>query len=225
MPGRFRNRDDAALQLARRLAPLGIAKPLVLAIPRGGVAIGAVLARELGGELDVVLARKLRAPYQRELAIGSIGEDGAVYLDPHAKHIEGVTEAYIRQERDHQIAEIDHRRRLFRAAAAALDVTGRSVIVTDDGVATGSTMLAALHVLGNQKPREVILAVPVAPPDTLEQFRSRCGRVVCLMAPDYLGAISMFYDDFRQVEDEEAVRLLLESRAGSIESASRRAGG
>jgi len=209
----FRNREDAALQLAQRLKPLELKAPVVLAVPRGGVVIGAVLARELGGELDVVLARKLRAPYQRELAIGAIGEDGAVYLDPAASRIEGVTEAYLQAERDRQVAEIEQRRRLFRSAAPAVDVTGRPVILTDDGIATGSTLFAALHVLAAQKPGEVVLAVPVAPPETLERFRAKCDRVVCLLAPEYLGAISQFYGDFTQVEDDEAVRLLRESRA------------
>ncbi len=216
----FKNREDAALQLARRLKPLNLKAPVVLAVPRGGVVIGAVLARELGGELDVVLARKLRAPYQRELAIGAIGEDGAIYLDSSARQIEGVTEAYIQAERDRQIAEIEHRGRLFRGASPAVDITARSVIITDDGIATGSTMLAALHVLGARNPREVILAVPVASPDALERFRPKCSRVVCLLTPDYLGAISMYYGDFTQVEDDEAVRLLRESRAlkpGAVE--------
>lgn len=209
----FKNREDAAKQLARRLAELRLVKPLVLSVPRGGVAIGAVLARELGGDLDVVLARKLRAPYQRELAIGAIGEDEEVYLDPGARGVDGVTDAYIRMERDRQMAEIRQRQHLFRAAAPALDATGRSVIVTDDGIATGATMLAALHVLKGCKAREVIVAVPVAPPSTLALFRSNCDRVVCLLIPDYLGAISVFYEDFAQVEDREAVRLLRESRA------------
>ncbi len=209
----FRNREDAGLQLARRLKPLALAAPVVLAVPRGGVVLGAILARELGGDLDVVLARKLRAPYQREFAIGAIGEDGAVYLDPLAKRVEGVTDAYIQDERDRQLAEIEHRRRLFRDAAPPVDVTGRPVVLTDDGIATGSTLFAALHVLAAQKPGEVVLAVPVAPPEMLERFRAKCDRVVCLLAPDYLGAISQFYGDFTQVEDDEAVRLLRESRA------------
>lgn len=216
--GQFRNRQDAALRLARRLKPLELKSPVVLAVPRGGVPIGAVLARELGGELDVVLARKLRAPYQREYAIGSVGEDGTVYLDPDARRVEGVTEAYLQAERELQIAEIAQRRQRFRSAVPALDVAGRAVIVTDDGIATGSTMLAALHVLGALKPREVIVAVPVAPPDTLERFRAKCDRVVCLLAPDYLGAISQFYEDFTQVEDEEVVRLLRESLAAQVAS-------
>lgn len=209
----FRNREDAGLQLARRLKPLALAAPVVLAVPRGGVVLGAVIARELGGDLDVVLARKLRAPYQREFAIGAIGEDGAVYLDPLARRIEGVTDAYIEEERRRQVTEIEHRRSLFRAAAPAVDVTGRPVILTDDGIATGSTLQAALHVLGTARPREVVLAVPVAPPEAVERFRRLCDRVVCLLEPDYLGAISQFYADFTQVEDDEAIRLLRESRA------------
>lgn len=209
----FRNREDAALQLAKRLKARKLKDPVVLGIPRGGVVTAAVLARELGAELDVVLSRKLRAPYQPELAIGAIGEDGEVYLNAFAREVSGVSEAYIREERDHQIAEIARRSRLFRAVKPPADVTERSVIVTDDGIATGSTMLAALHVLSGQKPHEIIVAVPVAPPETLERFRPRCSHVECLLTPSHFGAISQFYADFQQVEDEEAVRLLRESCA------------
>ena len=209
----FRNREDAALQLAQRLKSLKLKDPIVLGIPRGGVVTAAILARELGAELDVVLSRKLRAPYQPELAIGAIGEDGEVYLNAFAREVSGVTETYIREERDHQIAEIARRGRLFRAVKPPADVTGRSVIVTDDGIATGSTMLAALHVLGAQKPHEIIVAVPVAPPETLARFRPQCSHVECLLTPRDFEAISQFYADFQQVEDEEAVRLLRESRA------------
>lgn len=209
----FRNREDAALQLAKHLKALKLKDPVVLGIPRGGVVTAAVLARELGAELDVVLSRKLRAPYQPELAIGAIGEDGEVYLNAFAREVSGVTEAYIREERDHQIAEIARRSKLFRAVKPPAEVTGRSVIVTDDGIATGSTMLAALHVLSARKPHEIIVAVPVAPPETLERFRPQCSRVECLLTPGDFGAISQFYADFQQVEDEEAVRLLRESRA------------
>jgi putative phosphoribosyl transferase len=209
----FRNREDAALQLAQRLKARKLKDPVVLGIPRGGVVTAAILARELGAELDVVLSRKLRAPYQPELAIGAIGEDGEVYLNAFAREVSGVTETYIREERDHQIAEIARRSKLFRAAKPPVDVTGRSVIVTDDGIATGSTMRAALHVLGAQKPHEIIVAVPVAPPETLERFRPQCSHVECLLTPRDFEAISQFYADFQQVEDEEAVRLLRESCA------------
>ena len=209
----FKNREDAALQLAGRLKSRKLTDPLVLAIPRGGVVTGAVLARELGAELDVVLSRKLRAPYQPELAIGAIGEDGEVYLNDFAREVPGVSDEYIRREREHQVAEIKRRQQLFRKARPAAEVDGRSVIVTDDGIATGSTMIAAMHVLNAKKPREIIIAVPVAPPEALERFRSQCAHLECLLAPEYFGAISMFYDDFRQVEDSEAVELLREVQA------------
>ncbi len=209
----FRNREDAAPQLAKRLKALKLKDPVVLGIPRGGVVTAAVLARELGAELDVVLSRKLRAPYQPELAIGAIGEDGEVYLNAYARGVPRVTETYIREERDHQIAEIARRSKLFRAVKPPVDVTQRSVIVTDDGIATGSTMLAALHVLSAQKPHEIIVAVPVGPPETLERFCPHCSHVECLLTPRDFEAISQFYGDFQQVEDEEVVRLLRESRA------------
>jgi predicted phosphoribosyltransferase len=208
----FRDREDAARQLAQRLREHPLTDPLVLAIPRGGVAIGAVLARELPGELDVVLARKLRAPFQPELAIGAIGEDGEQYLHEFARAIAGVTEDYIARERERQLAEIARRAHLLREARPPAPVAQRSVIVTDDGIATGSTMIAALHVLRAKQPREIVLAVPVAPPDTLERFRPLCDRLVCLLAPATFGAIGQFYRDFEQVEDAEVVRMLRESQ-------------
>jgi putative phosphoribosyl transferase len=208
----FRNREDAALQLAQILKERRLKDPLVLAIPRGGVVTGAVLARELGAELDVVLSRKLRAPYQPELAIGAIGEDGEQYLNDFARAVPGVTSEYVARERNHQLAEIERRGKLFREARPAAEAAQRSVIVTDDGIATGSTMLAALHVLKARNPREIILAVPVAPPDTLQMLRPLCNHVACLLAPEYFVAIGAFYDDFEQVEDAEVVRLLREFR-------------
>jgi predicted phosphoribosyltransferase len=208
-----RNREDAARQLARRLKSRKLRDPVVLGIPRGGVVIAAVLARELDAELDIVLSRKLRAPYQPELAIGAIGEGGEPQLQPFAQDIPGVTEQYVREESARQRAEIARRRTLFRAVKAPADVKGRSVIVTDDGIATGSTMLAALHVLNAQGPHEVILAVPVAPPDALDRFRPQCGHIECLLAPAYFGAVGNFYDDFTQVEDAEVVGLLRERHA------------
>jgi len=208
----FRNRDDAALKLAQLLKTRRLKDPLVLGIPRGGVVTGAVLARELGAELDVVLSRKLRAPYQPELAIGAIGEDGEQYLSDFAQDVPGVTDEYISRERNHQLAEIERRKTLFREARPAAEVAQRSVIVTDDGIATGSTMVAALHVLKARKPHAIIVAVPVAPPDTLRRLRSACDEVVCLLAPEYFNAIGAFYHEFDQVEDEEVVRLLREFR-------------
>ncbi len=209
----FRNREDAALQLAKRLQARKLKDPVVLGIPRGGVVTAAILARELGAELDIVLSRKLRAPFQPEFAIGAIGEDGEGYLNAFAREASGATETYIREERDHQIAEIARRSKLFRAVKPPADVTERTVIITDDGIATGSTLLAALHVLSAQKPHEIIVAVPVAPPETLESLRPRCSHVECLLTPRDFEAISQFYEDFQQVEDEQVIRLLRESCA------------
>jgi predicted phosphoribosyltransferase len=206
----FRNREDAARQLAARLKGRPLYDPLVLAIPRGGVITGAVLARELHAELDVVLSRKLGAPGQPELAIGAIAEDGQVYLNHHVQEFLGELQDYLVEERCHQLAEIDRRRKLFRAARPQARVAGRTVIVTDDGIATGSTMIAALQAVKAQKPRELIVAVPVACPARLEEVRRWCDDIVCLLTPEMFWAVGQFYADFTQVEDEQVVRLLRE---------------
>ena len=206
----FRDREDAASRLASELKGRKLHDPLVLAIPRGGIVTGAVLARELGADLDVVLSRKLRAPGQPELAIGAISEDGSVYMNHHAEPFLEEFEDYLAEEQRHELAEIARRKKLFRAVRPQAAVSGRSVIVTDDGIATGSTMIAALQMLRGQNPREVIVAVPVAPPDRLTEVRRWCDDVVCLHSPEEFWAIGQFYDDFTQVDDEQVVRLLRE---------------
>jgi predicted phosphoribosyltransferase len=183
---------------------------VVLAIPRGGVVTGAVLARELGADLDVVLSRKLRAPGQPELALGAIAEDGRVYLNHHSQAFLERLKEHLAQESRHQLAEIGRRKKLFRGARPKAPLQGRSVIVTDDGIATGSTMIAALKVVQTQHAREVIVAVPVASPERLEEVRHWCDEVVCLLAPETFWAIGQFYENFTQVEDEEVVQLLRE---------------
>jgi putative phosphoribosyl transferase len=204
----FRDREDAAHKLAKKLKGRELHDPLVLAIPRGGVVTGAVLARELGADLDVVLSRKLRAPEQPELAIGAISEDGRVYLNHHAQAFLDLLEDYLAEERRHQLAEIARRKQLFRAVRPQASVAGRSVIVTDDGIATGSTMIAALQAVKPQQPREVIVAIPVASPDRLKEVRRWCDDVVCLLHPEAFWAIGQFYEEFTQVEDEQAIQLL-----------------
>jgi predicted phosphoribosyltransferase len=211
----FRNREDAARQLAEKLKGRELHDPLVLAIPRGGVVTGAVLARELGAELDVVLSRKLRAPGQPELAIGAISEDGRVYLNHHAQAFLDLMEDYLAGERRHQLGEIARRKKLFRRARPQAPIADRSVIVTDDGIATGSTMIAALQAVKAQNPREIIVAVPVASPDRLEEVRRWCDDVVCLLSPEEFWAIGQFYEDFTQVEDEEALDLLRVAATGA----------
>jgi len=204
----FRNREDAGLQLAEMLRDTPLHNPVVLGIPRGGVAVAAVLARELGADLDVVLARKLRAPDQRELAIGSISEDGEMYLNRIGEEIAQESPDYLEEERQYQLAEIARRKQLFRQVHPQVPVAGRTVIVTDDGIATGSTMLAALHVVKAKKAAEVIVAVPVGSPERLEEVGRWCDKIVCLRAPDNFWAIGQFYQDFSQVEDSEVIELL-----------------
>lgn len=208
--GMFRDRRDAAAQMAGRLEELPLRDPLVLGIPRGGVVIGALLAEALGAELDVVLSRKLRAPHQPELALGAVSEDGEVYLDEQVRLLAGATEPYLQQEREHQIEEIKRRRRLVRAVRAEAPVENRSVIVTDDGIATGSTMIAALQTVTPRRPHETIVAVPVGPHDRIETLRARCDRIICLLTPAFFWAIGQFYEQFEQVDDQRVIELLHE---------------
>lgn len=204
----FRNREDAAEQLAQRLKGRALRDPLVLAIPRGGVVTGVVLARELGAELDVVLSRKLRAPGQPELAIGAVSEDGEVYLEPTAAEFLDLSDEIIAAERRRQMTEIHRRKQMFRAVRPQAPMAGRSVILTDDGLATGSTMMAAIKTVKGQNPFEVIVAVPVAPPDRAREVSRWCDAFVCLLLPEWFHAVGQFCEDFRQVEDEEVVELL-----------------
>lgn len=207
----FRNRNEAGGQLAERLKKRSFHRPLVLAIPRGGVVIGAAIAKGLGAELDVVLSRKIPAPGQPELAIGAISEDGQVYLNDYAQSWLENLDDYLVSECRHQMGEIARRRKLVRQIRAPASIPGRSVIITDDGIATGSTMIAALQTVRSQKPKELIVAVPVASPERLKEIRTRCDEVLCLLAPEDFHAVGEFYDDFTQVEDEEALQWLKEA--------------
>jgi len=207
----FRNREDAARQLAEKLKGRELCDPLVLAIPRGGVVTGAVLAHELGAELDVVLSRKLRAPWQPELALGAISENGKVYLNAGAEELPGWGESYLAEERDYQLAEIARRKALFRGVRPRAAVAGRSVIVTDDGIATGSTMIAALQTIKAQDPYSLIVAVPVISPDRIPEMCRWCDELVYLLSPEEFWAIGQFYKDFRQVEDQKVLDLLREA--------------
>ncbi len=208
----FHHREDAGRQLADRLRHHNFTQPIVLAIPRGGVVVGAVLARALNAELDVVLSRKLRAPNHSEFAIGAISEGGEVYLhlNDYALRAFGVDEEYLHGEKHFQLTEIARRNKLFREVRPRAKIAGRSVIVTDDGVATGSTMIAALHLLATQSPREIIVAIPVGSPDRLTDVRSCCDELICLHSPRDFYAIGQFYEDFKQVEDADVVALLQE---------------
>lgn len=203
----FADRVAAAEQLAEALAEYRGRQPLILAIPRGAVPMAQVIAARLEGEMDVVLVRKLRAPGNPEFAIGSVDESGWVYLADYAAAA-GADEAYIKDETAAQLETIRRRRSQYTPVRPPHDPAGRIVIVIDDGLATGSTMIAALHALRAKKPAELICAVPVAPPDTLKKIRSNADRIVCLSAPLNFQAVGQFYMDFPQVTDEEVIAIL-----------------
>ena len=208
--GIFNDREEAGWMLVERLRGETMEKPLVLAIPRGGVEIGAVLARGLGAELDVVLSRKLRAPHQPELALGAVSESGEVYLNHFASAMTDVGDAYVEAERKRQLVEIERRRTMYRAVRPQAPITGRSVIPTDDGIATGATMIASLRTVRAAGAKEIVVAVPVGAPDRIDAIRPLCDRVVCLLEPEAFWAIGQFYRHFEQVPDERVVELLRE---------------
>jgi putative phosphoribosyl transferase len=203
----FQDRADAARQLAATLVAYRDKHPLVLAIPRGAVPMGRILADELGGELDVVLVRKLRAPFSPEFAVGAIEESGWAHIADHAASA-GADEAYLQTEKQTQLETLRARRKMYTPARAPLDPAGRTVIVVDDGLATGETMIAALHAVRSRKPSRLVCAVPVAAPDSLRRVAPCADEVVCLHTPANFHAVGQFYASFSQVEDEEAVALL-----------------
>ena len=205
----FASRIDAAHRLADRLAHYKGERALILAIPRGAVPMGRVLAHRLDGDLDVVLVRKLGAPGNPEFAVGAIDETGWTYVADHARRT-GADERYIEEQKHTQLELMRSRRAAYTPDRAPIDPKGRLAIVIDDGLATGATMIAALHAVRAKAPRRLICAVPVAAPDALERVRPLADELVCLHAPENFYAVGQYYRAFDQVDDAEVITLLAE---------------
>jgi putative phosphoribosyl transferase len=212
----FRDRSQAGDALAEALAALALPDPVVLALPRGGVPVAAPVARRLRAPLDLILVRKIGAPHQEELAVGAL-VDGPVHeavFNADVLAMLGMGEADFAREVERKRAEIEVRRVAYLGGAAPVPVEGRTAIVVDDGIATGATVKAALRGLRRRGPAAVILAVPVAPADTLDELRPLVDCVVCLDTPEPFFAVSAHYRDFAQVEDAEVIALLAAARTG-----------
>jgi predicted phosphoribosyltransferase len=204
----FRDRTHAAELLLRALRKRGPADPLVLGIPRGGVVLGARLADGLGADLDVVIARKLGAPHNPELAIGAMMEGGEAILNDSLVEALAVSEEYVRSERARQLKEIEARTARYRAVQPCIPRAGRHLLVVDDGVATGATMTATLRGLRATGPAALWCALAVGPEDTLRELTEIADEVVCLAAPPFFQAVGQFYAEFGQTSDEEVIACL-----------------
>lgn len=208
----FEDREDAGRQLAGRLARYAEERPVVFALPRGGVPVGAEVSRSLGAPLEIIVARKLGAPGQPELGIGAVAPGGVRVLNERIIRALGIPEDYLDLVSSQESVEVERRLRLFRGDRPYPDLTTRTAIVVDDGLATGVTAWAALLALRRMKPLRLVLAVPVCAPQTAESIRPETDDLICLLTPANFEAVGLWYRNFEQVPDEEVLRLLEEAQ-------------
>ena len=206
----FRDRSDAGKQLAEKLRHLKDKKPIVLALPRGGVPVGFEVARALGAPLDVLLVRKIGVPWQPELALGAVtdGEQPETFIDKDLAAALNISDDYVKDETARQVAELERRRHAYCGERVPFDIAGFTVIVVDDGIATGATMRVALQAARKRNPARLVLATPVASADTIDRLRPLADEVVCVETPAGLGAIGFYYADFHQMSDDEVTAVL-----------------
>jgi putative phosphoribosyl transferase len=208
MSGVFKNREEAGRLLAQALAQHRFPEPVVvIALPRGGVPVAAAVARALHAPLDLLLVRKIGAPRDRELAVGAVAEGTppAIVTEPSTLEMSGADHDYIEQEALQALKEIERHRRAYLAGTTRPTLTGATVLLVDDGLATGTTARAALAALRSRRPARVVLAVPVAPADTLSALRPLVDGIVCLRVPEFFGGVGCHYADFHQVGDDEVI--------------------
>lgn len=222
----FTNRTEAGQLLAKRLAEKNYARPVVLALPRGGVPVALEVAKALKAPLDLVLVRKIGVPYQPELALGAVvdGDNPQVVINEDVMHLAHISDDEFEAIKTRELEEIERRRSLYLKGRERVSVKDATAIVVDDGIATGATVCAALRVLRQAGPEKLVLAVPVAPRDTIRRLRGEVGEIVCLETPEPFYAIGLYYYDFRQVGDEEVAALLAESDRTAVPAAAKAAG-
>jgi putative phosphoribosyl transferase len=216
----FHDRADAGRQLADLLLPYKDSAPIVLGLPRGGVPVAFEIARALHAPLDVALVRKIGAPHHPEVGIGAVvdgGDPQIVLNDEVVRMVEPSTE-YIRTTTARELAELERRRKTYRGDTPSPSLADRSVIVVDDGIATGGTVRAVLRGIQRTDPAAVVLAVPVAPWETVESLKKECDHVVCIYAPELFSAVGAYYNDISQTTDAQVVDLLAKSRPAQNES-------
>lgn len=203
----FRNRKEAGEMLAKLLKDYKGKEVVVLAIPRGGALVANVIRTELKCEWDLIIPRKIGAPFNKEIAIGAVTQDGTLLLDEEMILYLKVDKSYIEEEKREQIEEIERRMRLYKGSKEPVQLKNKTVILVDDGIATGFTIKAAIKSIQNAEVSEIVIAVPVAPSDVLEDLLERVNRVACLESPYPFYAVGMYYEDFHQTSDEEIVDL------------------
>jgi predicted phosphoribosyltransferase len=209
----FRDRRDAGRMLGEQLAPLAAQHPVVVALPRGGVPVGAEVARLLSAPLEILAVRKLGAPENPELGVGAIAEDGTAVLDESSASAVGMTQAMLDETVTREAAELQRRVEQYRGSRPAVPVSGRTVIVVDDGLATGLSDLAAVHALRKRGADRIVVAVPVGSRESVRTLAEAADEVVCLVTPRVLFGVGLWYEDFSAVSDEEVLALLEEARA------------
>lgn len=218
---RFLDREDAGRRLATRLSAYASAHPIVLGLPRGGIPVAYEVARALRAPLDVWVARKVGVPWHPELGVGAVAEGGYVYTSPEIAEYMGLSEAELQSAVQSRQREVEERVRLFRGNRAAPNLRDRTVILVDDGIATGGTVRAATRSIRAQNPKRIVLAVPVATPEAVAELGTEVDDVLALLTPAGLYAIGLWYEDFTPVSDDEVVRLLELARGGVPEPAQR----